>query len=101
MRSKSKNIWFVYLLECANGKLYTGITTNLEKRFRRHAAGRGAKFTKRNPPSHIIAAKLCANRSEASKLEWAIKQLRPKQKRAQAAQWAQIKDLPDIRLKVP
>jgi putative endonuclease len=86
--------WFIYLLECKNGKLYTGITTDLEKRFRRHASGKGAKFTKRNPPSHIIAAKPCQSRSEACKLEWVLKQLKPHQKLATASQWPLRKDLP-------
>jgi len=86
---KSQGAWFVYMLVCANGKLYTGITTDLEKRFRNHVAGTGAKFTRANQPSHIIATKPCKNRSEASKLEWAIKRLTPKQKRALGLSWAE------------
>ena len=88
MMSKKPNPkWFVYLLACANGKLYCGITTDLEARFRKHAAGKDAKFTRANRPSHIIAAKPCRSRSEASKLEWAIKRLTPDQKRALALRW--------------
>lgn len=87
MTAKTTNLWTVYLLECLNGKIYTGITTNVEARFNKHLAGTGAKFTKMNPPSHIIASKQCANRSEASKLEYQIKQLSPAQKRAIALSW--------------
>lgn len=39
-------MWFVYILECSNGDLYTGITDNLERRFEEHAAGKGGHFTK-------------------------------------------------------
>ena len=81
------NDWFVYILECKNGKLYTGITTDIEKRFERHAAGRGAKFTKTNPPSHIIGVQSCESRSEASKLEIYIKKLTAPKKRALALAW--------------
>jgi putative endonuclease len=79
--------WFVYLLECVNGRLYAGITTDLEARFRKHSSGKGAMFTKLNRPSHIIAAKPCKNRSAASKLECKVKRLAPAQKRAIAAKW--------------
>jgi putative endonuclease len=79
--------WFVYLLECDNGKLYCGITTDLAARFWQHVAGTGAKFTRANRPSHMIAAKLCQNRSEASKLECSVKRLLPEHKRVLALQW--------------
>jgi putative endonuclease len=80
-------LWFVYLLECLNGRLYTGITTDLRQRLDRHRSGKGAMFTRLNPPSHFIGARSCQNRSEASKLEAAIKRLTPAQKRALAAEW--------------
>ena len=83
----SSQVWFVYLLECENGRLYTGITPDLAERFRKHATGKGAMFTRLNKPSRMIAAKPCADRSEASKLERTIKRLTPGQKRWMAAQW--------------
>jgi putative endonuclease len=82
MTIATSSIWFVYLLECLNGKIYTGNTTNVEARFNKHLSGKGAKFTKMNPPSHIIATQQCKNRSEASKLECQIKKLSPAKKRA-------------------
>jgi putative endonuclease len=79
MTAKTTSVWFVYLLECLNGKIYTGITTNVEARFNKHLTGKGAKFTKMNPPSNIMATKQCKNRSEAIKLEYQIsKCLQPK-----------------------
>ncbi len=82
MTIKTSSVWFVYLLECLNGKIYTGITTNVEARFNKHLSGKGAKFTKMKPPFHIIATQQCENCSEASKLECQIKKISPAQKRA-------------------
>ena len=85
--NKPNGAWFVYLLECADGRIYCGITTDLEKRFNAHVSGKSAKFTRSNRPSHIIAAKPCESCSEASKLEGAVKRLTPAQKRATAKKW--------------
>lgn len=100
MTAKITSAWFVYLLECRNGKIYTGITTDVVARFNTHLAGKGAKFTKMNPPAHLIASKPCENRSAASKLEYQIKQLTPAKKRALGVVWNDtIKDLIKMRLK--
>lgn len=73
--------WFVYLLECEGGKLYTGITPDLKTRLEKHRQGKGAIFTRINRPMRMIAAMPCRNRSEASRLEWKVKRLTPEQKR--------------------
>jgi putative endonuclease len=86
MTQKNRD-WFVYMLECYNGKIYTGITTNMEDRFKKHSEGKGAKFTQRNKPSHILAFTVCDNRSQASKLEWEVKQLTAQQKRCLGLHW--------------
>ena len=96
--NKSNAQWFVYILECANERLYTGITTDLAARFRKHVSGKGAMFTRLNRPSRMIAAQRCKDRSDASKLEWLVKGLRPEKKRALAAQWPRIKDLHTLAL---
>jgi putative endonuclease len=67
--------WCLYLLRCKNGALYAGITNRLSARFAAHVAGKGARFTRANPPVCILGAHPFAGRSEASKAEWAIKQL--------------------------
>ena len=87
MPRKPSGDWFVYVLECANGRLYTGITTDLERRFQQHKSGKGAMFTRLNRPARMLASMPCKNRSEASKLEWNIKKLSVQQKRALVAQW--------------
>ena len=84
MTAKTTRVWFVYLLEYLNSKIYSGITTNVEARFNKHLTGTGAKFTKMNPPSHIMATKQCENRAEAIKQEYKIKQLSP----AKNVHWA-------------
>lgn len=69
-------MYFVYILRCRGDRLYTGITTDIERRFREHLGNpRGAKFTRANPPQEIAAFWSCENRSVASKLECAIKKL--------------------------
>lgn len=67
--------WFLYLLECANGSYYAGITTDVAARFSAHQQGKGARYTRANPPLRILAQAEYADRSAASKAEWALKQL--------------------------
>lgn len=66
--------WFVYVLECERGKLYTGITNNVQQRFDKHAAGKGAHFTKLNKPLRILAFNLYPSKSAAAKIEYMLKQ---------------------------
>lgn len=68
--------WFVYIVECSNGTLYTGITNNLEKRIKAHNKGKGAKYTRNKTPVTLKISFKSENRSEASKLEYKIKQLK-------------------------
>ena len=67
--------WLLYLLECEGGRIYAGITNDLEARFAAHLAGTGAKFTRANPPIRILGSRPFENRSEASKAEYRIKRL--------------------------
>lgn len=67
--------WFLYLLECKNGAYYAGITNNLETRFSAHLSGKGARYTRANPPLKILATKLYVDRSAASSAEAALKKL--------------------------
>jgi putative endonuclease len=79
--------WFVYLLECRNGRLYAGVTVDLAARFAQHRSGKGAMFTRLNAPRRMLAAQSCASRSEAQKLETRVKRLSVAAKRSLAAQW--------------
>jgi len=86
--------WFVYVLECVNGRLYTGITVDLERRFQQHRRGKGAMFTRLNKPHRMLGAKTCADRSEASRLEVRIKRLPATHKRIMADLWCLAYPLP-------
>ena len=68
-------MWYLYLIECTNGALYAGITTDVDARYAKHASGKGAKYTRANPPQRLIGAIEFADRSSASKAEYKIKQL--------------------------
>jgi putative endonuclease len=72
--------WFLYLLECRNGAYYAGITNNLESRFAAHLSGKGARYTRANPPVRILASKGYPNRSSASSAEAQLKKRKREQK---------------------
>ncbi len=67
--------WVLYLLECNNGAFYAGITNNLEQRYAAHLSGKGARYTRSNPPVKILASRPYADRSSASIAEAQLKQL--------------------------
>jgi putative endonuclease len=71
-----KNKWYVYIVECSDGSLYTGITNNLLKRIETHNKGKGAKYTRVRLPVILKKSWEVENRSEASKEEYRIKKLK-------------------------
>ena len=77
-----KNMYYIYIISCENGTLYTGITTDVARRFREHKSKsiKGAKYTRAQNVNKIEALWECENRSQASKLEWTIKKLSRKEK---------------------
>ncbi len=77
--------WYVYIIECRDGSLYTGIATDVERRYAAHVAGKGARYTRSHPPSRLLARFEYADRAGASKAEYAIKQFTPARKRALCA----------------
>ena len=74
--------WFLYMIECRDGSLYTGITVDVAARYAAHAAGTGARYTRARPPARLLLTLPYPDRSTASKAEYAVKQFTPKQKRA-------------------
>ena len=80
--NKAQDAWFLYLLECNNGAYYAGITNDLEARFATHVSGKGARYTRANPPIKIIASKPYPDRSSASVAEAKLKNL-PRSKKLQ------------------
>lgn len=79
--------WILYLLECKNGAYYAGITNDLPARFAAHLAGKGARYTRANPPVKILASKYYADRSAASIAEALLKKLPRNQKLAFFNEW--------------
>lgn len=73
--------WFLYVLECSDGSLYTGITVDVEKRFAVHVRGKGARYTRSRPPRRILAVTRHEDRSSASRAEHAVKKLTLEKKR--------------------
>ncbi len=67
--------WFVYILECADGTLYTGITDDIPKRLAAHDLGRGAKYTRGRGPLKLVYRESCTDRSQALRREAVIKRL--------------------------
>lgn len=79
--------WFVYLLQCRTGRIYTGVTPDLAKRMKAHASGRGAMFTRLNQPDMLLAAKLFASKGAALSMELQVKSLPRAQKLVLASAW--------------
>lgn len=70
-----KNEWVCYLLKCADGTLYCGITNDLEKRLASHNAGEGAKYTRGRVPIKLVHVESCTDKSVALKREIEIKNM--------------------------
>lgn len=73
--------WFLYLIECADRSIYTGIAVDVAARFAAHAAGKGARYTRAHPPLRLLASVAFADRSAAARAEYRVKRLSPAAKR--------------------
>jgi len=69
------SLWFLYMIRCKGNVLYTGITTDVERRFKEHQAGKGAKFLRGKAPLALVYQITVSNHSEALKEELRIKKL--------------------------
>lgn len=80
--SEQKTSWFIYLIKTAAGQLYTGISTDVERRFHEHQSGskKAAKFLRGKGPLCLVFFAEVENRATASRLEYRIKQLKAAQK---------------------
>ena len=74
------NTWKLYILRCGDGTLYTGITTDVEKRFAVHSSGKGAKYTRGRGPLELVYREECGDHSAALKREAVIKKLSREEK---------------------
>ncbi len=81
--------WYVYLIECRDGSLYTGIAIDVASRYALHVAGKGAKYTRSHPPARLLGYCSYPDRSTASRAEYQVKQLSPARKRDLCTAWLQ------------
>nr|WP_206043075.1 MULTISPECIES: GIY-YIG nuclease family protein [Haloferax] len=73
-------VHFVYVIECNDGSLYTGYTTDVERRVAEHDAGEGAKYTRGRTPVELVHVEEFDSKSAAMSREYEIKQLRRREK---------------------
>ncbi len=76
--------WFVYLIECRDGSIYTGIAVDVAARYAAHASGKGSRYMRAHPPVRLLAVFEYPDRSAASSAEYRIKQLSAREKRSLA-----------------
>lgn len=73
--TEAQKPWFLYLIECTDNSIYTGITVNVAERYTKHCHGKGARYTRSHPPKKLLAVLPCQNRSQALKMEHRVKTL--------------------------
>jgi len=75
-----EQVWYLYILRCRDDSLYTGITTNVEKRLEAHNSGKGAKYTRGRGPVSLVYSEECVDHSQALKRELQIKAMPRREK---------------------
>ena len=75
-----EKIWYLYVLRCGDGTLYTGITTDVQRRLATHRAGKGAKYTRGRGPLELVYQESCGTHSDALKRELAVKAMKRAEK---------------------
>jgi putative endonuclease len=87
-------MWRVYILRCADGTLYTGVTTDLDRRLAAHTTGRGARYTRGRGPFRVLVVEDAGSRGDALRRELAIKRMSRRQKLRLRVGQAFHEDLP-------
>lgn len=72
--------WYLYILRCGDGSLYTGISPDVSARLEAHRQGRGAKYTRSRGPLELVYTEACGSHSQALKRELAVKRLSHQEK---------------------
>jgi len=78
--SSSDKVWYIYMIRCPDGAIYTGISTDVSRRFGEHQSGKGAKYLRGKSPLTLIYQKQAGSHSDALKLEIAMKKLSKSEK---------------------
>ena len=90
--------YYLYLLECEDGRLYTGVALDVEQRFIQHVLGLGAAYTRSHPPRRVLACRCYPGKGEALSAEYALKQIRREHK---LQFFKPFEQLPDAQLQPP
>lgn len=78
---KPGKLWYLYLIECVDASIYTGITVDVAARFEAHKNGTGARYTRSHQPLRILGIETHPDRASASRAEYRVKQLSAAEKR--------------------
>jgi len=78
---KAQKPWFLYLVECEDRSIYTGIALDVAARYAAHQNGTGARYTRSHRPRQLLAVVKYVNRSAASQAEYLVKQMTAREKR--------------------
>ncbi len=70
-----EKIWYLYILRCGDGTLYTGITDDVQRRFLAHSSGKGAKYTRGRGPLELMYEETCGSYSDALRREHQVKKM--------------------------
>ena len=81
-KKKTAETWSLYILKCSDGSFYTGITNNLERRFKMHQAGKASRYTRSHGPVEMLYSETCGDRSSALIRECEVKEWSRKKKEA-------------------
>lgn len=72
---RDAGVWFLYILRCGDGSFYTGVTTDIDRRFRAHQDGKASRFTRTRRPVDLVYQEVCGTRSQALSRECAVKSM--------------------------
>jgi len=81
-RDSGNAVWFLYILRCGDGSLYTGVTTDLDRRLQMHQDGKASRYTRTHRPVALVYSEECGSRSQALARECAVKSL-PRERKDQ------------------
>lgn len=82
-----EHTWYVYILRCGDGTLYTGVTNDVAARLDAHRSGKGAKYTRSRGPLELAYCEQCESKTSAFQREYAIKQLKRSEKAKLCEGW--------------
>lgn len=93
--------WFLYVLECRGGSLYTGISRNVAQRFAAHQAGKGARYTRMHPPERVVLSMVFDDKPAALRAEYALKAMSSVAKRAFVLEYGMRQEASPLDVGVP